>query len=85
MSNNINEEQNRETITRLWSNLERKGDGKCYCPSKICKGLNCRRMLIKKVKRYCRENGHIEGGHDYHPLVIHLLFHFNNLYTYKIT
>ena len=85
MSDNISEEQNRETIDRLWSNLKRKGDGKCYCPCKICKGLNCRRLLIKTVKRHCRENGHIEGGHDYHPLVIRSLYHFNNLYTYEIT
>lgn len=84
MSDNISEEQNRETIARLWSNLKRKGDGKCYFSCNICKGLNRRRLLIKIVKRHCRENGHIEGGHDYHPLVSHSLYHFNNLYTYEI-
>ena len=85
MSDNISEEQNRETIDRLRSNLKRKGDEKCYCPCKICKGLNRRRLLIKTVKRPCRENGHIEKGHDYHPLVSCSLYHFNNLYTYEIT
>ena len=81
MSNNISEEKNRETIARLWSNLKRKGDGKFYFPYKIYKGLNRRRLLIKTAKRHCRENGHIEGGHDYHPLVSCSLYHFNNLYT----
>ena len=85
MSDNISEEKNRETIDRLWSNLKRKGDRKCYCPCQICKGLNCRRLLIKTVKRHCRENGHIEGGHAYHPLVSCSLYHFKNLYTYEIT
>ena len=85
MSDNISEEQNRETIARLWSNLKRNGDGKCFCPCKICKGLIRRRLLIKTVKTHCREYGHIEGGHDYHPLVSCSLYHFNNLYTYEIT
>ena len=85
MSDNISEEKNRETIARLWSNLKRKCDGKFYCPCKICKSLNYRRLLIKIVKRHYRENGHIEGGHDYHPLVSCSLYHFNNLYTYEIT
>ena len=85
MSDNIIEEQNRETIARLWSNLKRKGDGKFYCLCKICKGLNRRRLLIRIIKRHCGENGHIEGGHDYHQLVSCSLYHFKNLYTYEIT
>lgn len=81
MSDNISEEQNKETTARLWSNLKRKGDGKCYCPCKICKGLKTRRLKIKTTKKNCRQHGHIEGGHDYHPLVSCSLYHFNNLYT----
>lgn len=81
MSDNIREEQNNEIIARLWSNLKRKGDGKCYCPCQICKGLKTRRLLIKIAKKHCRQHGHIEGGHDYHPLVSCSLYHFNNLYT----
>ena len=81
----MNSKQNKVTIARLWSQFKRKGDGKCYFPCKIFKGLNRRRLLIKTVKRHCRETGHIEGGHDYHPLVSCSLYHFNNLYTYEIT
>ena len=25
-------EQNRQLLARLWDGVERKGDGKCYCP-----------------------------------------------------
>lgn len=81
MSDNISKQQNKETIARLWSNLKRNSDGKCYCPCKILKGLNTRRLIIKTTKKHCRLHGHIEGGHDYHPLVSFSLYHFNNLYT----
>ena len=57
--------QNRQFLARLWDGVERRGDGKCYCPCSQC----TRRLLIKTTKRHCREHGHVEGGHEYHPLV----------------
>ena len=69
MSNDINSQKNGETIARLWSNLKRKGDEKCYCPCKICKGLKTRRYLITTAKQHCRQHGHIKGRNEYHPLV----------------
>lgn len=77
MSYNISEEQTREIIARLESNFKRKGDGKYYCLYKYCKGLNQRILLIKTTKFHCWKNGHIEGGHDYHPLVSCSLYQFN--------
>ena len=62
-------EQNRQLLARLWEGVERRGDGKCYCPCSQCRGFNTRRLLIKTAKRHCREHGHVEGGHEYHPLV----------------
>ena len=62
-------EQNRQLLARLWEGMERRGDGKCYCPRSQCRGFNTRRLLIKTAKRHCREHGHVEGGHEYHPLV----------------
>ena len=73
MSHDINSQQNRETISILWSNLKRKGDGKCYCPCKNCKGLKTRRYLIKIVEEHCRKHGHIEGGNKFCPLVCILI------------
>lgn len=62
MSDNKSElDQNRETIARFVFNFQREGDGKCYCPYKMCKGLNTRRLLIKIAKIHCRDNAHIEG------------------------
>ena len=49
MPDNMNLEKNKETITRLWSQLKRKGDGKCYCPYKNCKGLKNRRLLMRDI------------------------------------
>ena len=69
--------QNRETIVRLLFNFQREGDEKCYCPCKSCNVLKIRRIKIKIAKRHCRENGHIEKGFDYHPLVS-LLYCFLN-------
>ena len=46
------------------------GDGKCYCPCCECKGFNGRRLPLKLVEKHFRENGHVEGGNEYHPMVI---------------
>ena len=62
-------EQNRQLLARLWDGVERRGDGKCYCPCSRCRGFNKRRLLIATAKKHCREHGHVEGGHEYHPLV----------------
>ena len=75
MSEDINAQKNKETIARLWSNLKRKGDGKFYCPCKICKGLKTQRYLIKIAEQHCRQHGHIEGGNKYHPLVCILIIY----------
>ena len=56
-------------ITRLWSHFKRKGDGKCYCPCKKCKGLKNQRILITTSQRHCRQHDHIEGGKNFCPLV----------------
>jgi hypothetical protein len=58
------------------SALEALGDRKCYFPCKICRGYNRRRLLIKTTKRHCREYGHLEGGHEYRPLVSYSLYVF---------
>ena len=56
-------------------------DKECYCPCKIFKGLNLRRLLIKKTKRHYRDCRHAEGKHEYHPssyslcvFVLHIVF-----------
>ena len=78
MSNNTREfDHFRETIARLLSNFQKEGDDKCYCPCKSSNSLKTRRIQIKIAKRHCRENGHIEKGFDYHPLVS-LLYCFLN-------
>ena len=51
-------------------------DRKCYCPCKRCKGLKIRRLLIIIDKRHCRDYGHVEGRHEYHPLVSYALYVF---------
>ena len=65
----------RETIARLWSNLQRKGDVKCYCPCKMCKGLKTQRYLITIVEKHCRQHGHIEGGNKFCSLVCILIIY----------
>jgi hypothetical protein len=52
------------------------GDRKCYFPCKKCRGYNRRRLLIKKTKKHCREYEHVEGRHEYHPLVSYSLYEF---------
>ena len=69
MPNNMDLEQNKATIARLWSQFKRKGDGKCYCPYKKCKGLNNQIILITTAYRHCRQHDHIKGGKDFHPVV----------------
>ena len=51
-------------------------DWKCYFPCKRCKDLKIRRFLITMAKRHCRNYGHVEGGHEYHPLVSYSLYVF---------
>jgi hypothetical protein len=58
------------------SALEALGDWKCYCPCKICRGYNRRRILIKTTKRNYREYGHLEGGPEYRPLVSYSIYFF---------
>lgn len=40
------------------------------------KGLNVRRLLITKAKRHSKTHGHVEGKHEYHPLVSYSLYIF---------
>jgi hypothetical protein len=32
-------------------------------------GFNGRRLPLKIVEKHCRENGQIEGGNEYRPMV----------------
>ena len=73
MSHNITPDENQATLARLFATLEAKGDGKCYCPWNRCKGFKRRRLLIRITEKHCRENGHVEGGHEYHPMVSYSL------------
>ena len=45
------------------------GDGKCYFPCCECRVFNGRRLPLEIVEKRCRENGHVEGGNEYHPMV----------------
>ena len=45
------------------------GDGKCYFHCCECRGFNGRRLPLKIVEKHCRENGHVEGGNEYRPMV----------------
>ena len=78
MSEHINipdpHNQNHELLARMWDRMKIKGDGKFYCPCSQCKGFKRRRIKIATDKRHCREYGHAEGGHDYHPFVICSLY-----------
>jgi hypothetical protein len=56
--------------------VEALGDRKCYFPCKKCRGYNRRRLLIKTTKKHCREYGHLEGRHEYRPLVSYSLYVF---------
>ena len=64
----MNPEQNNETMAALWAQFQRKPN-KCYCPCKKCKGLKTRRILITTAQSHCRQHGHVEGGHDFRPLL----------------
>ena len=63
------QEQDQQLLTSLLDGQKRKGDGKCYCPCNQCRGFNIRRLKITTAKKHCREHGHVEGGHEYRPLV----------------
>ena len=68
--NNVpDQEENRQLFARLWDGVRKRGDGKCHCPCSRCRGFNPRRLLISTAKRHCREHGHVEGDHEYHPFV----------------
>jgi hypothetical protein len=56
--------------------VEALGDQKCYFLCKKCKGYNRRRLLIKTTKKHCSEYGHLEGRHEYCPLVTYSLYVF---------
>ena len=64
----MNTEQNNETMAALWAQFRRKPD-KCYCPCKKCKGLKNRRILITTAQSHCRQHEHVEGSHNFHPLL----------------
>jgi len=49
------------------------GDGKCYCPCCECRGFNGRRLPLKIVEKHCRENGDVEVGNEYRPMVSNYL------------
>jgi hypothetical protein len=61
-------DEKRELVMLKW-HMVIPGDGKCYCPCCECRGFNGRRLPLKKVEKYCRENGHVEGGNEYRPMV----------------
>ena len=77
-NNNIPDpdEQHRQLLARLWDGLKRKGNGKCYCLCSQCRGFNRRRIKITTTSKHCREHGHAEGGHQYHPFVSFALYMF---------
>ena len=35
----------------------------------MCKGLKNWRILITIAQSHCRQHGHVEGGHNFHPLL----------------
>ena len=47
---------------------------KCYFSCKRYKGLMIMWLLITIDKRHCRDYGHAEGRHGYHPLVSYWLY-----------
>jgi hypothetical protein len=61
--------ENDRKLAQLRVTLEARGDGKCYCPSYDCRGLQNRILLITTTQKHCREKGHAEGGYEYRPLV----------------
>ena len=70
------DEQNQQFVSRLWDGLKRKDDGKCYCPCSQCRGFKRRRIKITTTRKYYREHGHAEGGHEYRPFVSFELYMF---------
>ena len=68
------EDQNQELLARLWGGVKRKGDGKCYCPCSECRAFKIRRIKITIAKKHCWKYGHVEGGHEYRPLVSSSLY-----------
>ena len=69
MSHNITPKENQDMLARLFSALDARGDGKCYCPCNQCWGFKRRALLIRTTEKHCRDNEHVEGGHEYHPMV----------------
>ena len=65
MLDNMNPEENNETMATLWSQFQKKAN-KCIFPCKKCKGLKNQRILMTIAQSHCRKYGHIEGGHDFH-------------------
>jgi hypothetical protein len=61
-------DEKRDLVMLKWHMMIR-GDGKCYFPCCECKGFNGRRLPLKIVEKHCRDNGHVEGGNEYHPMV----------------
>ena len=55
-------------MVALWAQFQRKPN-KCYCPCKKCKELKTQRILITNAQNHCRQNGHVEGGHNFCPLL----------------
>ena len=68
MLDNMNPEQNNETMAALWAQFRRKPD-KCYCPCKKYKGLKNQIILITTAQSHCRQHGHVERGHNFFPLL----------------
>jgi len=62
--------QGRELRSTL---VEALGDRNCYFPCKKCRGYNRRRLIINTTKKHYREYRHLEGRHEYRPLVSYSL------------
>ena len=60
----------------MFVELEARGDGKCYFPCNRCRGFKRRRLLIRTTEKHYRENEHVEGGHEYCPMVSYSLYAF---------
>ena len=60
----------------MWETLKERGDRKCYFSYNRCRGFKRRRNLITIDKGHCRENGQVEGGHEYSPMVSYSLYVF---------
>jgi len=55
-------------------------DGKCWSPYTQCKGIKRKRVVKATTRKHCWDNGHLEGGRTYRPLV-----RYQNLFFYDFS